>query len=169
MCLNGFDVISQLLGYLWAIVWLWYGLTHYRPSQNWFFWITTDIFGACFCVLALISLKLSNIKIATMLMVAIFFYDIFFVFITPLFLDGESIMLTVARGGAEGTSTADDFCYKYPDDKQCTGVDFLPMLIIIPRINDYSGGSVLLGLGDIICKYTSYTYLFAMIMRHCRF
>jgi hypothetical protein len=152
MCsLNGFDVTSQMLGFAWAILWLWYGLSHYRPSQNAFFWITLNIFGTCFCILALSMLKLTNIRIATMLMLTVFFYDIFFVFITPLFLNGESVMITVAQGGGK-SSTADDFCFKYPEDKACKGIDFLPMLLLVPRINDYTGGSSLLGLGDIVCK-----------------
>jgi signal peptide peptidase-like protein 2B len=83
------------------------------------------------------------------------FLDIFFVFITPLFLDGESVMITVAKGGNSNGSTADDFCFKYPEDRECTGIDFLPMLLSIPRINDWRGGSALLGLGDIICKLVS--------------
>ena len=62
-------------------------------------------------------------------------------------------MITVAKGGNANGSTADDFCFKYPEDKQCTGIDFLPMLLSIPRINDWRGGSALLGLGDIICKW----------------
>lgn len=65
--LNGFDVTSQLIGYIWAAIWLWYGLSHYRPSTNAFFWITMNVFGACFCILALNMLKITNIKIATML------------------------------------------------------------------------------------------------------
>ena len=73
-CLNGFDVISQGAAYIWAAVWCWYGLSHYRPSENWFFWITMDIFGSCFCIVMLSMLKLNSIKIATVFMVAIFFY-----------------------------------------------------------------------------------------------
>ena len=58
-------------------------------------------------------------------------------------------MITVAQGGSS-TSTADDYCYKYPTSKTCRGVDFLPMLLSIPRINDWRGTSVVLGLGDIV-------------------
>lgn len=96
-------------------------------------------------------MKLNDIKIATMLLIAVFFYDIFFVFITPLFLDGQSVMITVAKGGG-GDASVDDFCYRYPEDKDCTGIDFLPMLLVIPRYHDYMDGSVLLGLGDIVRK-----------------
>mmetsp|Transcript_6443 Transcript_6443/g.19032 ORF Transcript_6443/g.19032 Transcript_6443/m.19032 type:complete len:1167 (+) Transcript_6443:204-3704(+) len=148
--LTGYDIISQGLGFIWAGVWLWYGLTHYRPSRNWFFWLSMDIFGICFCLLVVSLLKLNSIKIATILMVTIFLYDIFFVFITPLLFNGQSVMIVVASGGRSGESTADDFCVRYPDDKECTGIDFLPMLLILPRINDYLQRSVLLGLGDIV-------------------
>lgn len=61
-------------------------------------------------------------------------------------------MLTVARGGAEGATGGDDLCFKYPKHKDCTGMDFLPMLLAFPRINDYRGGASLLGLGDIVRK-----------------
>jgi hypothetical protein len=43
-------------------------------------------------------------------------------------------------------------CFKCPDDKICTGIDFLPLLLSIPRIDDWRGGFNLLGLGDIVCK-----------------
>ena len=149
---NGFDVTSQLIGLIWAILWIWYGLSHYQPSGNAFFWISLDIFGACFSLMGLYMMKLNDIRIATYLMVAIFFYDIFFVFITPLFTEtGDSVMLTVAKGGASQEST-DDFCVRYPDDRDCTGIDFLPMLLLIPRVNDIYQGNVLLGLGDIVCE-----------------
>jgi hypothetical protein len=146
---NGFDVTSQLIAYVWAAIWIWYGLTHYSPERNAFFWLTMDFFGACFCILAMSMLKLNSVKIATLLMVAIFLYDIFFVFITPYLTGGDSVMLTVA-GGSEST---DDYCFKYPDDRECKGINFLPMLLILPKVNDYANGSVILGLGDVIRKY----------------
>ena len=148
---NGFSVTSQLIGYIWIAVWLWYGITHYRPETNVFFWISLDFLGACFCILMLSWLKLNSIKIATILMVAIFIYDVFFVFITPLFTGGTSVMLKVASGSS--SPSGEDFCYKYPDDKFCKGISFLPMLFIFPRVNDYANGSVLLGLGDVIRKF----------------
>jgi signal peptide peptidase-like protein 2B len=93
-------------------------------------------------------LKLNSIKVATLLMVAVFVYDIFFVFITPYLTGGDSVMLTVAGGGGGDES----FCYKYPDDNSCKGVGFIPMLFILPKVNDPDNGSVILGLGDIVCK-----------------
>ncbi len=148
---NGFNVTSHLITYTWVGVWIWYGITHYRPETNAFFWITLDILGACLCILVISVLKLTSIKIATMLMVAIFLYDIFFVFITPFLTGGVSVMLRVATGS--GNPNGEDFCYKYPDDRFCKGIGFLPMLFILPKANDYANGSVILGLGDILCKF----------------
>ena len=145
---NGFNVTSNLITYIWAGVWIWYGITHYRPQADAFFWITLNIFGACFCTLGLSVLKLTSIKIATMLLVAVFFYDVFFVFITPFLTGGVSVMIKVASG-SESTSS-EEHCYRYPDD--CKGFWLLPMLFIFPRVNDYANGSVIMGLGDILCK-----------------
>ena len=39
---------------------------------------------------------------------------------------------------------------KYPDDSSCDPGNPLPLLLSIPRINDYRGGQSLLGLGDIV-------------------
>jgi hypothetical protein len=52
-----------------------------------------------FSVNMLKVLRLPSLKICTCLLSALFFYDIFFVFITPLFMkDGKSVMVEV-RGG----------------------------------------------------------------------
>ena len=58
-------------------------------------------------------------------------------------------MVTVATTGGPAAVSA-DYCEKYPSDSQCKEGQPLPMLLTIPRINDYRGGSSLLGLGDIV-------------------
>lgn len=94
-------------------------------------------------------IKLNSVRVASILLLVAFFYDIFFVFISPLLFKGKSVMITVATSG--GPPTADpSWCEKYPDDPKCQGGDPLPMLLAIPRINDFAGGSSLLGLGDIV-------------------
>lgn len=102
------------------------------------------------CCLFLQIMQLNAIKVASVLLVVAFFYDIFFVFITPfLTKGGESIMITVATSG--GPPTAGElWCEKYPSDPNCQGGDPLPMLLTMPRFFDYEGGSSLLGLGDIV-------------------
>lgn len=148
---NGFDVTSQMAGFLWAGVWIWYGLSHYQPLTNWFFWITQDAFGITVSIMFLGALKLYSIKIATYFLVAVFFYDIFFVFITPFFTsNGQSVMLAVV---GDSDTPIDDFCFKYPDDGECTGITSLPMILTFPHIDDWTGGSAILGLGDILRKF----------------
>lgn len=58
-------------------------------------------------------------------------------------------MVTVATGGGPPEASA-DYCEKYPSDSKCQGGNPLPLLLTIPHINDYRGGSSLLGLGDIV-------------------
>ena len=56
-------------------------------------------------------------------------------------------MISVATGG--GIKASPNYCEKYPSDADCQQY-VLPMLLMLPRINDYQGGYVMLGLGDIV-------------------
>ena len=70
-------------------------------------WILQDILGIMFSINMLKVLRLPSLKICTILLSALFFYDIFFVFITPLFMEGgKSVMVEVATGGGEHGSAA---------------------------------------------------------------
>ena len=58
-----------------------------------------DILGVCFCISLVKLIKLPSLKISALLLVALLVYDIFFVFITPLFsARGKSVMVEVATG-----------------------------------------------------------------------
>eukprot|EP00978_Attheya_sp_CCMP212_P029027 scaffold101748_cov59-Attheya_sp.AAC.2 len=142
------DSLAVLSGYSIGVAWLCVGLLQDSPDTNVFYWVTQNVMGACICITFLSVIKLNSIKVATVLLLAAFVYDIFFVFITPYLFDGESIMISVATSG--GAPDDPNFCEKYPDGKDCQGGDPLPMLLTIPRINDYRGGAALLGLGDIV-------------------
>lgn len=48
-------------------------------------WIIQDILGIGFCINMLRTIRLPNFKICLLIFVCLFFYDIFFVFATPLF------------------------------------------------------------------------------------
>jgi len=142
------DVLSFASGYGIGISWIVVGFMVQEASAIPFYWITQDIMGACMCIVFLGIIRLNSIKVATILLVAAFIYDIFFVFITPLIFD-KSIMITVATSG--GPPTGDPaWCEKYPSDKDCQGGEPLPMLFAIPRIGDFEGGASLLGLGDVV-------------------
>lgn len=69
-------------------------------------------------------------------------------------------MLKVATGSDNPSGEA--FCFKYPDERACKGIGFLPMLFILPQVNDYANRSVILGLGDIVLP----GFLIAFCARH---
>lgn len=189
----------------------------------------------CLVVLFLSVIRLSNVKVAALLLCMAFVYDIFFVFISPLIFS-TSVMVKVATG--DGPTADPDYCEKcvrrsvrpslraagraprdmwcralvspvvasspssvsprrvagrggvdattpattraaeqkrkqcvlwhgdshlmathsrlarplarrYPDDSDCTTTS-LPMLLLLPRVDDYTGGYTMLGLGDIV-------------------
>lgn len=144
------DVISALSAYALCVLWLVVRFTSTDPSSNPYYWIMQDVMGSCISILFLSLFRLNSMKVATVLLVAVFLYDIFFVFLTPYFFNGESVMISVATsGGPEETDP--DLCEKYPDNySACHQGQPLPMLLAIPRIGDYRGGLSLLGLGDIV-------------------
>mmetsp|Transcript_4761 Transcript_4761/g.10734 ORF Transcript_4761/g.10734 Transcript_4761/m.10734 type:complete len:351 (+) Transcript_4761:1416-2468(+) len=142
------DLISFLISYSIGGAWLYVAFTMRHPETCAFFWVTQDMMGACMSIMFLSLIKLNSLRVASILLIVAFLYDIFFVFITPLIFK-ESVMITVATSG--GPPKADpSWCEKYPDSADCQGGDPLPMLLTVPRINDYQGGTSLLGLGDIV-------------------
>jgi len=143
------DLLAGICAYGVGFSWLYVAFTVHHPETNTFFWVTQDVLGACMCIMFLSLIKLNSIRVASILLMVAFFYDIFFVFVTPLIFKGESVMIVVATSG--GPPKADpSWCEKYPDDANCQGGDPLPMLLTVPRIFDYQGGASLLGLGDIV-------------------
>ena len=115
------DVISIVTAYGLGTVWIYMAFTIRHPDTIPFFWIMQDIMGACMCILFLQTMKLNSIKVASILLTAAFFYDIFFVFVTPyLTKGGKSIMVDVATSG--GPPTGDpNWCEKYPEGPECQG------------------------------------------------
>jgi signal peptide peptidase-like protein 2B len=145
------EIIAFFLGYGLGFSWLYVAFFVRHPGDYVFFWVLQDVMGACMCITFLSIIKLNSIKVAAVLLTAAFLYDIFMVFVTPYIFAGKSVMIIVATSG--GPPKADpSWCEKYPDDADCQGGDPLPMLLTMPRIGDYMGGSSLLGLGDIVCE-----------------
>lgn len=143
------DILAYLSSFSMGAVWLYMAFTNYHPETITYFWVMQDIFGACMCVMFLQVVKLNSIRVASILLIVAFFYDIFFVFVSPLIFS-KSVMLDVATSG--GPPPNPEWCEKYPDDPiscQQRG-NPLPMLFTIPRIADYQGGANLLGLGDVV-------------------
>lgn len=112
----------------------------------WFFlrnhacgWIFQDIIGAAFLCWMQRTLRLPNIKVATTLLSAMFFFDIFWVFLSPLVFHGKSVMVEVAKGGGTGES--------------------VPMLLRVPSIGDALGSYRMLGFGDVALPGLLISYL----------
>ena len=122
---------------------LWY----FQKSSPWA-WVIQDFMGASVCLCFLYYIRLPNLEVATVLLCLAFVYDVFFVFVTP-YLFGSSVMVQVAQGGEKPQHTDPNFCEKYPNDKDCADTT-APNLIVVPSMNDYRGGTCMLGLGDII-------------------
>merc|ERR1719191_2619100 len=101
-------------------------------------WLFQDIIAAGFLCSIQRTLRLPNIKVATILLSAMFFFDIFWVFISPLFFQ-KSVMVEVAKGGGTGET--------------------VPMLLKIPAIGDPLGSSRMLGFGDVALPGLLISYL----------
>lgn len=132
-CFHGPLEIRQLMLIVFAISLsvTWVVLRHHPQS-----WILQDLLGVAFSINMLKTLRMPNLMICSVLLVLLFFYDIFFVFITPfLTMKGESIMVEVARGG--------------------NSQEQLPMVLRVPHLNNESlsvcfSQFSLLGFGDIL-------------------
>ena len=148
--ITNWDIVAAIIGYSFGMVWLYMSLfIPHAVDKSTFFWIAQDVLGFCMCVVFLGLIQINSIRVAVVLLSVAFFYDIFFVFITPYIFKGRSVMVEVATSG--GPPKADAiWCEKYPTDSDCKGGDPMPMLFSIPRLFDYAKGSSMLGLGDIV-------------------
>jgi signal peptide peptidase-like 2B len=126
-----------------AITFFWY----FNRSQSWD-WLLQDFMGASVCLCFLGYVRLPNLQVASLLLTLAFFYDVFFVFITP-FIFGSSVMVNVAQGRENPQHNDPNFCEKFPGNADCQDTT-APNLLVVPSISDYRGGECMLGLGDII-------------------
>ena len=77
------EFFSLLASYAWCSYWLYLAFSLRHPSdESTFFWISQDIMGASMCILFVTLIRVPNLSIASVLLWALFFYDIFFVFIS---------------------------------------------------------------------------------------
>lgn len=138
------DVLALAAALAGSIVWF---VTRHESYA----WVFQDVFGICFCVLFLKTVRLPNLKVATLLLVLVFLYDIFMVFVSPLIFK-ESVMIKAATGGSQASATASSgFCLRYPleTDHKCRK-EAMPILLRMPKVLDWRAGYSMLGLGDIV-------------------
>ena len=86
------------------------------------------------------TVRMNNLKIATILLNMAFFYDIFWVFLSPYFFR-KSVMVEVAT-------------YSHTNSR-----DTLPVVLKFPRLNDPFHSPMILGLGDIALPGLLVSYL----------
>ncbi|XP_021032588.1 signal peptide peptidase-like 2C isoform X1 [Mus caroli] len=110
----------------------------YRNEDRWA-WLLQDTLGVAYCLFVLRRVRLPTFKNCTLFLLALLAFDVFFVFITPLFTKtGESIMVEVASGPADSSSH-----------------ERLPMVLKVPRLS-FSTLTLcdqpfsILGFGDIV-------------------
>eukprot|EP00051_Salpingoeca_urceolata_P031699 m.12595 g.12595 ORF g.12595 m.12595 type:complete len:557 (-) comp4307_c0_seq1:43-1713(-) len=116
-------------GLILAIVWV---VQRHQPYA----WVLQDVLGVAFLVSTTQLLPLPNLKLATLLLLAFFAYDVFFVFITPYITPHhKSIMIEAATGGGESSES-------------------IPLVVKIPRLHPSPCASgqqfSLLGFGDVL-------------------
>ncbi|XP_029000997.1 signal peptide peptidase-like 2A isoform X2 [Betta splendens] len=147
-----FSVRSMLLAAVCITVAVIWGV--YRNEDRWI-WILQDLLGIAFCLNFMKSISLSNFKICVILLSLLVVYDVFFVFITPLFTkNGVSIMVQVALGpDASGEKTQGNMV-EVPVDPQ-TPSEKLPVVMRVPRFSAWAQNLCgmqfsILGYGDII-------------------
>merc|ERR1712194_364749 len=125
------DIPGLVVGVSLVIGWLLFRATSYG-------WIFQDLVGVGFLCMLQRSLRLPNLKVATLLLSIMFFFDIFWVFLSPMIFN-KSVMIEVAKGAGTGEQ--------------------VPMLMRIPAVSDPYGGERMLGFGDIALPGLMVSYL----------
>ena len=143
-------VIVWLACLVVAIIWFVY-------RKDYWVWPLQVLLGVCVCLHILISIPMPNLKIIAIIMCLLFIYDIFFVFITPLFThDRISIMEKVATGRSGGDGVFDA-------PREYDPIERIPLSISVPYfqqcdIDACSPLYTLIGFGDIAIPGLLTTY-----------
>jgi len=111
------EVVGYSIGLVGA---LWYGLTKH--------WAANNLIGACFCIQGIEMMSIGSIVNGIVLLIGLFFYDIFWVFGTNFIMgDGNSVMVSVAKNFEA------------------------PIKLLFPKtLPSVAGQFSMLGLGDIV-------------------
>merc|ERR1712187_361434 len=130
------DSIAETIGLALAVCFLLY------RNNDTFGWALQDAIAVMLLLTIQRTLRLPNLKVGTLLLICTFFFDIFWVFLSPLIFK-KSVMIEVATGGGTGQS--------------------VPMVLKIPALRgDFPGQFKILGLGDIAIP----GLLISLLLRH---
>lgn len=81
------SIIGTIIGLALSIAWL--------VTKN---WMLNNVLGLILSITFLKTVKLGSLIPGLLLLSLLFFYDIFWVFISPVFTGGQSVMVVVASG-----------------------------------------------------------------------
>uniref|UniRef100_A0A8C8Z6A8 Signal peptide peptidase-like 2C n=1 Tax=Prolemur simus TaxID=1328070 RepID=A0A8C8Z6A8_PROSS len=127
----------------------------YRNEDRWA-WLLQDTLGVAFCLFVLRHVRLPTLKNCASFLLALLAFDVFFVFVTPLFTKtGESVTVEVILGPAESSRH-----------------ERLPMVLRVPWLS-FSALTLcdqpfsILGFGDIVVPgfLVAYCHRFDMQVR----
>jgi hypothetical protein len=134
-----------------------YLLTHSLTATNkqtHSFLLSISITRMCICVLVTDLIRLKSIRLTTFFLLGILIYDTFitiFTFTRYYQSDDNSMIRIPGESSQYLTTQYLEKCEKYPDDPSCMGMtNLVPMVLSIPRINDYRGELSILHFGDMI-------------------
>ncbi|XP_078167011.1 signal peptide peptidase-like 3 isoform X2 [Carex rostrata] len=120
-------ILSFIVVPICIFVSVWWVIHQDSPSA----FVGQDFMGICLLITVLQLAQLPNVMVAAALLGMAFFYDIFWVFISPLFFK-KSVMITVAKGNENSGGPA------------------IPMVLKMPRHLDAWYGYDMIGFGDIL-------------------
>ncbi|KAF0690179.1 Aste57867_18429 [Aphanomyces stellatus] len=123
---------------------VWWFLARQHPLV----WVLQNALAISLCIVFVDSIHIQSLKIATVLLVVAFAYDVFFVYFSPLVF-GSNVMVDVASRGGNVSLDLTAFCLRHPESASC-GHDTVPLVLTIPLVLSNYGGNSLLGLGDIV-------------------
>jgi minor histocompatibility antigen H13 len=131
--INAFEIVCFILGYSISIAW--------ALTKN---YMLNNLLGVILCIVFLKSIRLNQLLPGVVLLTLLFFYDIFWVFISPKFTGGQSVMMSVATRFEA------------------------PIKLMVPHLMGErpSTNCSMLGLGDIVIPgiYIGYLIRFARLM-----
>lgn len=148
-CCHGSLEVRQLLviivGFIVPAIWVY--IRHDEYS-----WVLQDSLGVLFSVYILRIMRMPSMKICTLLLWLLFFYDIFFVFLTPFFLPGKmthNASISLVNSTSRGDSIMVEVATGGGSKEQ------IPMLMRVPRFGNQELNACLskyqlLGFGDIL-------------------
>jgi len=117
-------------------------------------WVLNNLIGMALCITFLSHVRLPNFKICVALFIALFMYDVFWVFFSDIIF-GENVMTAAATQQADNPTYKVAEALNVPTEFLANKID-LPMKLIFPQdmrmfqsLDVQEGRIIMLGCGDI--------------------